>query len=331
MNIRDIAKLANVSVATVSRAMNQPDKVSPKTLHRINQVMQDHHFTGNPFARNLMNTKTHSITLLVNSIDNRFMLDVIRGAEKTLLESGYILSIINMTKSLEKMSSFIEFLKEKRASLFMDGLILAGSYLNETTYYQSIKDIANCPLVVIDKGPIPQVTTVYVEEERVMEQVALSFKRKNIKRCAIISSELEYRFSIRRCDILQRKLREQGIEVLPEHIFSYPMEEAEHGYHAVERLLPHLPQGIYAANEPLAMGALRSLHDYGFSVPDDVSVISGENSKYCEMMIPSISSIAYANEELGIYAAKEILSAIEMPSREPQTIILPTQFIPRES
>ncbi len=331
MNIREIAKLANVSVATVSRVMNRPEKVKPETLLRIRKIMQDNNYTGNPFARNLINNRTKNITLLINTIDNQFMMDIATGAEKALFESGYMLSIINISKSMDKMASFMDFLQEKRSSIFMDGLILAGSYLHEEDYCTSIQDILNCPLVVIDKGPIEGITTVYVEERGALEQVATNFAEKNVGSAAIISGELEYLFSKRRCDLLLDELEKQKIRVQPEHIFSLPMEEPDCSYQAVMSMQGSMPKGIYAANESLAMGTLRALHEMGLSVPEDVSVIAGEDSKYNNVQIPSLSSIAYPNTALGELAAQELLLSIKDPDREARNIELPASFIKRES
>jgi DNA-binding LacI/PurR family transcriptional regulator len=331
MNIREIAKLANVSVATVSRAMNMPEKVKPDTLLKIKKVMQDNNYTANPFARNLISNQTKNITLLINTIDNQFMMDIAKGAEKVLFDAGYMLSMINISKSMEKMASFMDFLQEKRSSIFMDGLILGGSYLHEKDYCTSIQSILKCPLVVIDKGPIKDITTVYVEERGAMEQVAANFNDKSVASVAIISGELEYLFSQRRCDLLVEELNKQNISVLQENIFSLPMEEPDQSYHAVMSMQGCMPQGIYAANEALAMGTLRALHELGLSVPEDVSVIAGEESKYNGVQIPSLSSIDYPNISLGELAAREILLSIKDPNREAKNIELSARFIKRES
>ncbi|QRN86165.1 LacI family DNA-binding transcriptional regulator [Clostridia bacterium] len=331
MNIREIAKLANVSVATVSRAMNRPEKVKPETLLKIRKVMQENNYTGNPFARNLINSRTKSITLLINSIDNQFMMDITQGAEKVLFEAGYMLSIINISKSMDKMANFMDFLQEKRPNIFMDGLILAGSYLHEKDYCSSIQSILQCPLVVIDKGPLENITTVYVEERSAMKQVASHFAESQVQNVAIIPGEMEFLFSKRRCDLLVEELKKKNITVLPENIFSFPMEDPESSRKAVLSMKNSMPQGIYAANEALAMGTLRALHELGLLVPDEVSVVAGENSKYNDVMIPSLSSISYPNIELGEMAAHELLLSIEDASKGSRNIELPTRFIKRES
>lgn len=331
MNIREIAKLANVSVATVSRAMNRPEKLRPETLLNIRKIMQENNYTGNPFARNLISNRTKNITLLINSIDNQFMMDITQGAQKVLFDAGYMLSIINISKSMDKMASFMDFLHEKRSSIFMDGLILAGSYLHEKDYCSSIQSILKCPLVVIDKGPIEKITTVYVEEQTVMQEVASHFAHAQVQDVAIIPGEMEFSFSKRRCGLLVEELKKKNISVLSSNIFSFPMEDPQSSRKAVLSMKDSMPDGIYAANEGLALGTLRALYELGLRVPNDVCVVAGENSKYNELIVPALSSISYPNIELGKLAAQEILLSIKDPTRESRNIELPTCFIKRES
>ncbi len=332
MNIREIARLSGVSVATVSRAMNSPELVRPATLNRIREVMDEHNYSANPFARNLISNRTKSVSMLVNTLNNQFMVEAIEGAEGPLQQAGYMLNIINLSKSLETMHSLLDFFKEKRSSLFMDGMIMVGSYLYQEDYRESLRELLNCPVVAIDQGPLPDIPSVYVNEHTAMGLLADRMEVRQVKTASVISCELEYAFSQRRLELLLAETRARGITIEDKHIFSVPMELAENGYSACEHILTEgRTDCIVTSNDALAIGALRCLHDHGIRVPGDILLVSGENSKFCKMAIPSISAIQYPNHELGRIAGETLLSLIGSAEEPTTKVLLEPRLVLRES
>ena len=166
MNMRKIAKLAGVSVTTVSRAINKPELVNEETLRRIRQIMDKHNYHVNPFARNLINKKTKNIVMMIPNASNPFHLQVAEGAEEVLAAAGYILTIYNIRKNIDRQSTLLEYVRTKKNSFFMDGLILVGSGSLQEGYQKALKNIMQTPIVAIDPGPVEKgIDTVYTDEE----------------------------------------------------------------------------------------------------------------------------------------------------------------------
>jgi DNA-binding LacI/PurR family transcriptional regulator len=334
MNIKQIAKLAGVSVATISRVMNTPEKVKPETLQKVQETMNKHQYTTNPFARNLMKERTKNIVGILPSTNSPFPLEVAEGAEDILAKEGYILTLLNTHKSMHRQSTLLDFMREKKNSFFMDGLLLIGSAPLREGYQKSLQSFIKTPIVAVDKGPLQHpLDSAYMDESA---GVFLAFKHlyeKGHKIIGLIAGEPDYAMTKRRLQDIHHYVDLFQMQISEVHIRYGSLYDMESGYIQTARMLEASPKptAIFAFNDILSIGCMKYLLAKGYKIPGDISVVSGDATHLGQFYHPSITGIKSPSYEIGQKAAELLLKRITHPDLPSQNIILPPSLIIRET
>ena len=304
--IKEIAELAKVSTATVSKVLNGKDKyISEKTRQRILEIVEKEGYIPNGIAKSLKIKKTRTIGLIIPDVMNPFFAEVARGAEDTAEERGYIVIICNSDNRIDKEERYLNILQEK----MVDGIIMTAS---ESMASQTIER-CNIPMVLVDRDidinkPIGHIT---VNNEEGTFMATSHLIKKGCKNIGFISSKIVNKLSKERLEGYKRALKEHGFTVDEDRIYleNYNVES---GYRGASHLLNKGDiDGICCGNDLIAIGAIRLLKERGIRIPEEVKIIGFDNISISKYIDPPLSTIAQPIYKIGQESVNMLISIIE--------------------
>ncbi|WP_298198597.1 LacI family DNA-binding transcriptional regulator [Desulfosporosinus sp.] len=324
--IRDVARLAGVSVATVSRVINKTDSVNPETAGLVLKAIEQLQYEPNAVARGLAGKKMGIIALILPDILNPFFPALARGVEDVAHKKGLTVILGNSDDLGLKESSYIKVLKKK----YVDGFIFASNTIRE----EDVEALRNeqIPIVLLDRGLNTASCAVIRSNNREGSKLAVKHLiEQGCQKIAHIYGPQEF---------ITARERMLGYEEIAGRLGEYSpslMEQGnfdiESGRKAVEQLLVRHPDldGIFAGNDLMAVGALKALHERGIRVPEQVKVCGFDGIGLTEITEPELTTIAQPVYEMGGLAAQILLDEIESGIRENKLIELDVTLIPRKS
>ncbi|KXG44190.1 LacI family DNA-binding transcriptional regulator [Tepidibacillus infernus] len=320
--IRDVAKHANVSVATVSRVLNKNGYVNEETKQKVLEVIKSLNYKPNAVARSLYKKSSKTLGLILPDITNPFFPELAKAVEDVANRSGYTLLFYNSEEQVEKEQIYIENLKQK----YIDGVILATNSLNK----QQVEGL-EIPIVVVDRAINKNIPTVITKN---YEGGKLATKYLKEIGCRVIAH-------IKGPD---RNINaEQRFKGYIEEVSNEPWFHEEliiHGNYnmrtateVTKKLLNKFPEidGIFAGNDVMAVGAIKAAHQLGRKIPDDLSIIGFDGIALGEMTIPELTTIAQPIYRMGELATHILINLIEGKAIKQTYYELDIQLIKRES
>lgn len=324
--IRDVAKLAGVSVATVSRVLNKNGYVNKETEQKVMGAIEQLQYEPNAVARGLAGKQTGTIALILPDISNPFFPELARGVEDVAHRFGYTVILCNSDDQGSKERSYIEVLKKK----YIDGIIFASSTLEDTdiTYMRK----SEIPMVLLDRAPRKEsCSVVRVKNYEGARHAVEHLLRIGCKRVAHIYGPQEmitarerlagYEDTVKMYDWFSPSL------MVPGHF------RIDGGQHAIETLLTKHPDvdGIFAGNDLMAVGAMKALYRLGKKVPEDVAIIGFDGIGLTEIVEPELSTIAQPIYDMGALAATTLIQKITGVLRDHPIHELDVKLIVRDS
>lgn len=332
MNIYDIAKMADVSIATVSRVMNDRPGVSEKAREKVMKVIEETNFRPNQIAKSLTNQKTNVIGLVMPGVNNYFS-DRIDAINKVCKQRGYSLMITANYKdsnSTEEDVDNFNLLFEKR----VDGIIYFPTNVMQE-HVEVIKRIRQkIPVVITDKEvkdlKLPCVVQDFVKPAR---EVLRYLIRKGHERIAFIHG-LSYDLpNTERKQVYQEELEAAGI-VFDEQLVAEAAYSYESGYHAMLNILERTdepPTAVFAGNDHMAIGAMKALKEKGYELPRDVAVVGYDDIDFAKYVSPSLTTIRVNQYNMGKMAATMVIDLVEGHLKDYHKMIMDYEFILRDS
>jgi DNA-binding LacI/PurR family transcriptional regulator len=328
----DIARRADVSIATVSRVINQNVAVDPATEDRVREAIEALHYRPNLLARSFRRKVTHTIGLLVPDNSNPFFAELARVIEDVGFDAGYNVILCNSDLSETKQSLYIDVLLDKQ----VDGMILTSrGLLSGGTGGEAAARIrmGGVPFVVIDRdlGEYP-VDQILVDNHEGGYLAGRHLTALGHRRTACVVGPSDLTPSAGRIGGFRAALAEAGI-ALPDALLVQGDGRHAGGVAAVAMLLErHVAfSAIFAFNDVMAAGVIGALQRAGCRVPGDVSVIGFDDIPIASAMYPSVSTIAHPIAEMGRLGVELLLRRIRGPDAPYERIVLPTRLIARES
>lgn len=314
--IKDIARIANVSIATVSRVINGNGTVAQKTEKRILEIIRELNYVPNNVARSLVKQNSKTIGVVVADIMNPFYSEIIRAIQDQANIDGYSVISCNSDEDMEKEKQCIQMLLENQ----VNGIIFAGGRGKGDYYNQHIRDVAKkIPVVLADE---------FLEGENIYPIVCNKTKgayegvsaliELGHKRIAMINGYQDYKPSIEKLRGYKKALKDHGIPFREDYIRygDYHLDGSE--LHVKELMrLPQPPTAIFASNDLMAMGAIRALKHLGLEVPGDISVIGFDDIMMNEYMQPALTSVRQEMSRQGQLAV-QILDMIFTGDKKPK-------------
>lgn len=326
--LKDIAEKANVSIATVSLALNNSEMVNHETYEKIKKIANDLNYTPNARARALVKKSTETIGLVIPEVENPFFAEMAQSIKNTIKKSGYNLILCSTEYKSEEELRYINLFK----SGLVDGAIFAclGDMMEE--HNKMIIDLVknNTPVVFVDReinnyNLIPVIKT---DLYKGAYEIAKYLIESGHNKIGFVGQSEE------RVKGYKKALKDHNIEVNNEYIF-YNFLTIEGGYKVGKKVLElkDLPTALICLNDEMAMGIIQSLTSGGLNVPQDISIIGIDNIRMSEYYNPSLSTLNIPKKKMGAKAAEILLKKINKKKLNPkeQLIIFPTELIIRQS
>jgi len=328
INIYDIAKLAGVSIATVSRVINQKGNVTPETRMRVEKVIHEQNYKPNVFARSLGLGTMKVVGVLCSTVIDMYYAKAVGTIEEALRELGYdvILSCTGNIKQ-DKLKSM-----EMLLSKHVDALVLIGSVFKETDDNSHIERIAKRVPVILINGYVNIKNTycVVCEEDKAMHEVVNTFVKVGRKDILYLEAPGTWS-SISKMAGYKKGLKENKIPYRPELVLSLPKEPGVIRNAVQEFLKKGIPfNGVCGSEDLFAISAMNVLKEKGVAVPEDIAVMGYNNSLLCECSAPALSSVDNRVVDLSKMAIKILLDIFEGRNPKPKTV-LPYYFVFRKS
>lgn len=323
--IKDVAKEAGVSVATVSRTINKVDRVSPGVRERVLAAAESLSYRPNAVARSLRARNTRTLGLVIPNIKNPFFTQVARAIEDAARERGYSLILGNTDENPEKEAEYLNVLLEKQ----VDGLIVSparatSSQLEELSWNR-------VPVVFLDRYVQGiEAPVVRADGRRAVDELVEYLVGFGHEDLAIISGPAETVPGRERLDAFVKGAGERNVPVDEKRIKIGDFRR-ESGFKAMREMLSldEPPTAVFAANNLMALGALQALKRAGMRAPEDISFASFDDVSWFELVDPPITAIAQPVSELGTAVAEMLPALVEGDKVE--SVILGAELVVRES
>jgi len=326
-NLLDIAKRAGVAPITVSRVINNSTYVSQSTRERVEAVVNELGYVPNTIARGLRSKRTKTLALVVTDITNPYFTSMARGVEDVAAAFNYTVIYCNTDESETKEEKYANMLAQRR----VDGVLLVPSCGNAKT----IKFlVSNGVYVVVLDRRIPGVVTDIVcsDSENGANRLIKLLIGLGHKRIAVISGQKDVSTSMDRVIGYRQALTEAGLSKNELVYFGAFSEQS--GYELTHQAMMQLPRptAIFGANNFIAVGIIKALHDLKFEVPGDISVVGFDDLPESMIMKPFLTVARQPAYEMGRLATDLLLKRISGEiSEDYREIILPIEIIARES
>jgi LacI family transcriptional regulator len=313
VTIREVARLAQVSLGTVSNVLNNPNMVAPLTRARVLEAIETTGFVRSTAAHQLRVGKSRTVGVVLLDIANPFFTEMVRGAERVLRDKGYVLMVCSSDESTEREHRYLRVLEEHR----VDGLLI-------TPVERDLKGVAalaarGIPTVLLDRdaGNL-DLCSVTVDDVRGGELAAAHLIELGHQVIGFVNGPLSIRQCADRRDGARRafrRARHPAGPVLSEIAVS--ALTVDHGEEAVKALLACTPRptAVMCANDLLALGVLRGLIAAGVNVPDQMALVGYDDVTFASMLSPALTSVRQPKYELGTSAAELLLEETAGTSR----------------
>lgn len=326
-NIRVVAELAEVSVATVSRTLKQPESVSPKTRNRVLDAIQQAGYQPNQLAARLRSGKTHNLVVLVPTIANVFFARVIAGMQQVAHEKGFTLLLSNTQADEQTENNYARMVETAGA----DGVIQLRAFnpfkkeqLNEHGLYPMVNacevlDHVACPSVMLDNRAAAAEMTRHL----------ISLGHRNI---ALVKGPARSPLTRDRVSGYRDALTEANI-TFDEKLLVAGDFSLKAGFDAATKLLalPQRPTAIFCENDEMAIGVMQSLKQAGLRIPQDISVAGFDDISFSEYSDPPLTTISQPAEEFGRTAVSLLIDVLQGRITKAAKVILPFELVIRTS
>ncbi len=329
ITIADVAKHAGVSKMTVSRVINNSGYISQETRARVEQAIKDLGYIPNALARSLRFKQTRTIALIVTDITNPFFTTVARGVEDQASEQGFSVIFCNTDESPEEETQYVNVLLQKQ----VDGLLLVptGGASEIVTFLNNY----TVPFVLLDRRvPGVEVDVVRSDSEQAAYDGIQHLLQLGHTRIAALCGSSSITSSQERATGYRRAMIDAGLTREAEKRVYFTSFTVSGGYDAARQALAEAtrPTAFFAANNFIAIGAMRMLKEAGLQVPQDMSMISFDDLPAAILIDPFLTVIEQRAYEMGRQATALLLDRLhDRGPDEPQEILLPTELHIRRS
>ncbi|NDL68307.1 LacI family DNA-binding transcriptional regulator [Anaerotalea alkaliphila] len=331
MTIKDIARLAGVSVATVSRVLNNKDKgVGDGTRARILRIIEETGYQPSPMARNLVLRKSRIIGLVVEDLQNPYYGMLMKGVQDGAREKGYNIILCNAGNSDERENHNLDFLTEQNVC----GIIY-NSFNKEKDFVLERIVKNKIPMVFVDgRGNMKGGNGIHVDNARAMEELVDRLVMAGHRTIGCLTGERHINSSEQRLAGYAQALEKNGIPLDPRLVVETKYLIAA-GRLGMERLLERNIRGLTAVvccNDLIAIGALECLQDKGIQVPEEISVTGFDDIDMCRHVRPRLTTVSQPNYDIGRVSVEMLIRLVEQEDRGrvDEVVFLP-KVVVRES
>jgi LacI family transcriptional regulator len=324
--ITTVARLANVSVASASRALNGI-KTTPDIYERVTEVAERVGYVPNAAASSLRSRRTGQIAFAMPDVANPIYTAMVASIQEVVRAGGIRLVLHSTGGDIDEELAIVRDLQRR----FADGLILVSLRLRD----DHAAELARSPVPIVVIGrPLrgAGVDTVQTDSRAGAADAVRHLHASGRRRIALVNGPLETVPGARRYEGYVEGIHATGLDLDPALVETGRDFMVEPGRAATARLLEReRPDAILCANDLLATGALSTLHDAGLAIPGDVAVVGMDNSPLCEFVHPRLTSVDLGAARRAQAAAELLMKRIERPARRPRTVDVQPALIVRDT
>lgn len=330
VTIRDIAKRLDLSVSTISRALNDHPDIKDETKKAVNAIAKELNYEPNIIARNFRISKTYTLGVIVPDLVTHFFSATISGMQNIASQAGYNIIICQSSESYATEKKNIETLVSSR----VDGLLISLS--KETKDYAHIKSVygKGIPVVLFDRvSDEIETSKITVDDHDGAFKATEHLIQNGYKRIAHISGPEKLSISKKRLEGYKDALIAHDFEVNDLYILHSDLS-SETVKELTKKLLalPERPDAIFAINDLTATDIMTVLKKEGIKLPDEMGLVGFNNEPVSALIEPALTTIEQPAYQIGQLAVKQLITQIDKPDEYiPQTIILKTKMITRDS
>jgi LacI family transcriptional regulator len=328
-NMKEIARMAGVSLGTVSNVLNGSERVGEPLRRRVEEAVRAIAYQPSALARGMRREKTNMIGMVIPDLTNPFFPAVVRGAEDTAFANGYRLILCNTDNDHGKE---LVHLNELRTYL-PSGLIVIPSNFSDLTAQAVSYQKSGAAVVCVDRLPRRwQGDSVTVANEEGSHAAVRHLIHLGHRRIAIITGPLHLTNSEQRLRGFRRAMEEAHLPVAPEYRQESNFDVASGRSRALLllRMLPR-PTAVFAANDLIALGVIEATRELGLRCPADISVIGFDDLPFSSLIDPALASVYQPGYQLGATAARILLDRVSGEQGPAKHVVLPTELRIRNS
>lgn len=329
MDIREIAKRAKVSTATVSRTINHIPTVNPTLAKRVWKVVHELGYYPNTQARALVSGRSRIFGLIVSEIVNPFFPEIVQVFETAAVQHDYEILLTSTVHDPKRMETAVRRMIERR----VDGVAVM-TFGMEELLLEDLK-MRNVPLVFVDVGPQrPRVSNIKIDYLHGIRQAVQHLAALRHEKVAFIAGPLQLKSAVARRNAFLQSMEEIGLAV-DEDLLVEGDHTLEGGMRAMGRLLQGRvkPTAVLCSNDMTAMGVMRQSYEEKISIPRDLSVVGFDDIRMAQFILPPLTTVQMSQTELARLAFHALLSDVqrETPAPEGTEYGLQTSLVLRES
>ncbi|MDP4085885.1 MAG: catabolite control protein A [Bacillota bacterium] len=328
ITIYDVAREANVSMATVSRVVNGNPNVKPVTRKKVLEVIERLGYRPNAVARGLASKKTTTVGVIIPDISNIFFAELARGIEDIATMYKYNIILSNSDQNKEKEFHLLNTMLGKQ----VDGIVFMGGNISD----EHVVEFEKSPVPIVLAGSIEETATipsVNIDYEQAVYDSIKEFIEKGHRNIAFVVGPLhEPRNSEKKLKGYQRALEESEIpydeELVIEGDYTY-----DSGLEAFEKLLEakNVPTAILVGSDEMALGVVHGAEDKGYSIPENFEVITSDNTRLSLMVRPQLTTIVQPLYDIGAVAMRLLTKLMNKEKATENIVILPHRIEHRQS
>ena len=324
VSIKDVAEAAGVSTATVSRVLSNGLHVRPEVRERVMAAVERLGYRPNLVARSLRAQQSNTIGLIVSDISNPFFTALSRAVEDTAYEQGFSVLLCNTDEDPEKEAIYLNLMRDTSVA----GAIMSPTRKTVANFAESNLPL---PIVVVDRFiSNGDVDTVLLDNVDAAYRLITHLIERGYRRIAALCSEMST--GLERQVGYEKALRAHGLAPKSEYM-KYVPPKSEAGYAATLKMLDvaEPPDALFTINSLIAEGALQAIRERNLTIPDDIALVTFDDTTWSSLVQPPITLIAQPTYEIGKTAAELLIQRIADPGRPTRQVILKGQLLVRGS
>ncbi|MGG1629928.1 catabolite control protein A [Rossellomorea sp. NRS-1567] len=328
VTIYDVAREANVSMATVSRVVNGNPNVKPATRKKVLEVIDRLGYRPNAVARGLASKKTTTVGVIIPDISNIFYAELARGIEDIATMYKYNIILSNSDQNVEKELHLLNTMLGKQ----VDGILFLGGHISE----EHVQEFERSPVPIVLAGAVEEtnkVPSVNIDYKAASYDAVSELLEKGHKRIGFVSGPFHDTINMKfKLEGYREALAKAGVEysddLVVEGEYTY-----DSGLEAWQKFseLGDKPTAIFVGNDETALGVVHGAQDQNVSIPDEVEVISFDNTRLALMVRPQLTSVVQPLYDIGAVAMRLLTKYMNKETVEESTVVLPHRLEHRNS
>jgi LacI family transcriptional regulator len=329
MDIREVAKRARVSTATVSRVVNKVSTVNPQMAKRVWNVIEELGYYPNTQARALVSGRSRIFGLIISDIANPFFPEIVQVFERIAVQHHYEILLSSTNHDPKRMELSVRRMLERR----VEGVaVLTFGMEEELIEHLHVRKV---PVVFVDVGPArPRVSNIRIDYQQGIRQAVQHLAALRHEKIAFISGPLRLKSAVARQQAFLKSMQEIGLPAPSNYIIEgdHTLEGGMQGFSKLA-VQSERPTAVICSNDMTAIGVMRKGHESKIAIPGNLSVIGFDDIRLSQFMIPPLTTIQMSQSEIARLAFDALMADVqrETPAPSGTEYVLRTNLVLRES